>query len=55
MHRSTQIFIEDSSKGHDISEFNKAELEVLYGRNENFIVVDKKNIDGIWYILLKKV
>ena len=50
-----QIFFADSSKGHDISEFKKAELEVLYDRSRSFLTVKKKKVDGIWYLLLKEV
>ena len=50
-----QIYIEGSSKGHDISEFNENELEVLYERDSTFITINKVYADGQWHILLKEV
>lgn len=33
--------ISGSNKGHDISSFNREEMEVLYSRNCSFNVLDK--------------
>lgn len=50
-----QIFIENSTKGKDISAINIKEQEVLYNRNESFIVKNIVEVDGIHYILIGEV
>lgn len=52
---SVQIFIQDSSRGHDLGQYNAAEQEVLYERGARFKVLNKMQIDGKWYILLEEV
>lgn len=47
-----QIFIQDSHNGHDISQWNESEQEVLYERGTTFNVVNVVNNNGIYYILL---
>lgn len=47
-----QIFIQNSKNGKDISKFNGAEHEVLYKRNSAFIVRNRIERDGVYYILL---
>ncbi|MCC8164492.1 MAG: hypothetical protein LIO86_15335 [Lachnospiraceae bacterium] len=49
-----QIFIMESKSGRDISSVNKDELEVLYGRNEKFITLNKTEQNGEWYIILEE-
>lgn len=50
-----QIFISNTTKGHDISMINGAEQEVLYDRNSCFQVVNKMYNEGKWYILLEEL
>ncbi len=50
-----QIYIQNGSKGRDISAFNEAEQEVLYERNSEFRVLNMKEYGGIYYILLEEV
>ncbi len=47
-----QIYIFDSSKGRDISNFNQGELEVLYERNSKFRVLGSKRTKGVYLIYL---
>lgn len=47
-----QIYIQDAASGCDISKFNSSENEVLYRRNQSFEVVNFKEVDGKYYILL---
>lgn len=49
-----QVYIRNSTKGHDLKKFNESELEVLYERNSEFAVVSKIKNDDIWYILLEE-
>ena len=50
-----QIYIQDGSKGRDISSFNNAEKEILYERNSEFVVLNMVEKDGTYHILLKEV
>lgn len=47
-----QIYIQDAASGCDISKFNSSENEVLYRRNQSFEIVNFKEVDGKYYILL---
>ncbi len=47
-----QIYIQDAASGCDISKLNSSENEVLYRRNQSFEVVNFKEVDGKYYILL---
>ena len=49
-----QLYIQNSTKGHDLNAFNQSELEVLYERNSKFIVVSKIRNNDVWYILLEE-
>lgn len=49
-----QLYIQNSTKGHDLCDFNQNELEVLYERETKFKVEQIKKFDGIWYILLEE-
>lgn len=49
-----QLYIQNSTKGHDLKVFNQGELEVLYERNSEFIVVSKIRNNDVWYILLEE-
>lgn len=50
-----KIFIQDAKKGRDISSIGLDEKEVLYERDNEFLVISKVLHEGIWYILLKEV
>ena len=47
-----QIFIQNATKGHDITSINKRELEVLYERQQEFKVMYMTKKDGKYWILL---
>ena len=49
-----QIYIQNSSKGRDLSGSNDTEKEVLYERNSKFKVIDKAFENGVHYILLEE-
>lgn len=49
-----QMYIQNSTKGHDLGVFNQNELEVLYERKTKFKVQDVKEFEGIWYVLLEE-
>lgn len=49
-----QMYIQNSSKGRDLQDFNRGELEVLYERNSKFTVLSKIKNDSVWYILLEE-
>lgn len=50
-----RIYIQDSSKGRDISTINVAEQEVLYERGSEFKVINKIYNNDKYYILLEEV
>ena len=50
-----RIYIQDSSKGRNISDINVAEQEVLYERGSEFKVINKIYNNGKYYILLEEV
>ena len=49
-----QIYIQNSSKGRDLSGFNFSEKEILYERGAEFKVMHKENVNGIWWIVLEE-
>ena len=49
-----KIYIENSRRGRDISSIGLDEREVLYERKSTFVVKNKINQDGKWYILLQE-
>lgn len=49
-----QIFIQNTTKGHDITSINERELEVLYERQQKFKVMYMTNKDGKYWILLEE-
>lgn len=49
-----QVYIQNSSKGRDISTINVAEQEVLYERGSEFNIINVIENDGIHYILLEE-
>lgn len=49
-----QLYIQNSTKGRDLSGFNRSELEVLYERETKFKVELIKEFEGIWYVLLEE-
>ena len=49
-----QIFIQNTTKGHDITSINERELEVLYERQQKFKVLYMSNKDGKYWILLEE-
>lgn len=51
---NVRIYINNSKMGKDISSIGLDEEEVLYPRNSEFVVVDKKNIAGITHIRLEE-
>lgn len=50
-----QIFIQNATKGHDITSINKRELEVLYERQQEFKVMYMIKKDGKYWILLEEL
>ena len=50
-----QIFIQNATKGHDITCINKRELEVLYERQQEFKVMYMIKKDGKYWILLEEL
>jgi len=50
-----QIFIQDARNGKDISEYNKAEQEILYRRGSMFVVKAIKEKHGKTWILLEEI
>lgn len=49
-----QLYVQNSTKGRDLSGFNRSELEVLYERETKFKVESIKEFEGIWYVLLEE-
>lgn len=49
-----QIFIQNATKGHDITSINERELEVLYERQQEFKVMYMTQKDGKYWILLEE-
>lgn len=49
-----QLYIRNATKGHDLSNFNKSELEVLYERESKFKVESIMMYEKMWHILLKE-
>lgn len=49
-----QIYIKNSKKGRDISDYNRAELEVLYERGSSFVVKKIRKEEGKYFILLEE-
>ncbi|WP_420806767.1 ADP-ribosyltransferase [Massilioclostridium coli] len=51
-----QIYVIQSSRGRDISTYNKNELEVLYPRKSSFEILDVSvDDDGVTNIIMKEV
>ena len=50
-----KIYIQNAKNGRDISSIGLDESEVLYERNQEFLVVGKDFYEGKWYILLTEV
>lgn len=50
-----QFYILDAAFGADAREMNPGELEVLYGRNFPFKVVDVELINGVYHVLLREL
>ena len=50
-----QIFIQNATKGHDITSINKRELEVLYERQQEFKIMYMTQKDGKYWILLEEL
>ncbi|MGG1554989.1 minor capsid protein [Paenibacillus ferrarius] len=49
------FFILGAVSGKDITVYNPGELEVLFGRNWPFEVMEIEQIDGMYYILLREL
>ncbi len=49
------ITIVGSKKGKDIREYNPEEQEILYRRNSRFLVMEKRQVNDVWYITLKEI
>lgn len=49
-----QIYIKNSRKGRDISDYNRAELEVLYERGSSFVVKKIRKEKNKYFILLEE-
>lgn len=50
-----QINIVNSKRGRDISKYNSKEKEVLYQRNSKFRVINIKQKEKVWYLILEKI
>lgn len=50
-----QIHILNSNNGRDISMFNQSEQEVLYMPEAEFIVIDVRQLEGVYHIIMKEV
>ncbi len=50
-----KIYIQNSKMGRDISSIGLDEAEVLYERNQEFLVNDRVFLEGKWHILLEEV
>lgn len=50
-----QIYIQNATKGKNISKYNSSEQEVLYMRNSVFNVINEVKVDNKVYILLEEV
>ncbi len=51
---NVHIFIQNASKGKDLSGFNDTEKEVIYKRDVQFAVLNVKMIKGTYYFLLEE-
>ena len=49
-----QIYIKNSRKGRDISDYNRAELEVLYERGSSFVLKKIRKEENKYFILLEE-
>lgn len=49
-----QFYVLNADGGKDISSYNPSELEVLYGRDYPFQVLEIEEIDGVYHILLQE-
>lgn len=49
-----QLFIQNSSKGHDVADWNDIENEIVFDRDSKFAVINKVKHDGKWFILLEE-
>lgn len=50
-----KIYIQNAKMGRDISSIGLDEAEVLYERNQEFLVNDRVFLEGKWHILLEEV
>ena len=50
-----QISIVNSKRGRDISKYNSKEKEVLYQRNSKFRVINIKQKEKVWYLILEEI
>ncbi|WP_270167561.1 minor capsid protein [Paenibacillus sp. SYP-B4298] len=50
-----QFYILAAASGADVSQYNPGELEVLYGRDFPFEVVEMELLNGVYHILLKEL
>ena len=50
-----QINIVNSKRGRDISKYNSKEKEVLYQRNSKFRVINIKQKEKVWYLILEEI
>lgn len=51
---NVHIFIQNATKGKDLSGFNDAEKEIIYKRDVHFVVLNVKMIKGTYYFLLEE-
>ena len=49
-----QIYIQNTKQGRDIAKYNENEQEVLYPRKSKFLVLNKRKVEGKYYILLEE-
>lgn len=50
-----QLYIVNSTQGHDLGKFNQRENEILYKRNAKFKVLEKVQRDGVYHIELEEL
>lgn len=49
-----QLYILNTKKGRDISQYNQSEQEIIYERGTKFVVKDVEEINGSYHILLEE-
>ena len=50
-----QIHILNTTDGRDISMYNQGEQEVLYAPDAEFIVIDVRQVEGVYHIIMEEL